>query len=110
MFFESDVFGLLYSDAGAVAVENLTSQIGLWVRNSLIHLGAGYLGFHQWHYHPTFQATFQFLFIAYALLQVVQLWTPGNMAYVALDSVWDLAAVAVGICWAWADVVRGVPK
>ncbi len=110
MSLESDVFSLIYSDFGAVGVEQLTSQFGLWVRNSLIHLWAGYVGYHQWHYHPVLQAVMLSIFIAYCLLQVVQLWTPGDFTLVALDSAWDIVSVAIGITWAWADAMRGVPK
>ncbi|MGH1579058.1 hypothetical protein [Planktotalea sp.] len=107
MYLGSDLLGLGYSDVGAVGVEQLTSQLGLWVRNSIIHLWGGYVGFHQWFYHPTWQAALRMLFIAYCLLQVAQLWTPGDFVWIALDSVWDVGAVAIGICWAWSDAMRG---
>ncbi|PYG29984.1 hypothetical protein [Pelagimonas varians] len=110
MSWENDIFSLMYSDFGAVGVEELTSQFGLWVRNSIIHLWAGYVGFHQWFYHPDLRGTLQAVLIAYCLLQVVQLWTPGDFTLVALDSAWDIVAVAIGISWAWSDAMRGVPK
>lgn len=110
MFLESDLLGLTYSDVGVVGIEKLTSQFGLWVRNSIIHLWVGYVGFHQWFYHPSARAVFSALFNGYCLLQVAQLWTPGDFLWIALDSVWDVAAVVIGINWAWSDAMRGATK
>ena len=99
----SEASKLLLSDVAATSVQSLVSQPGLWVRNSLIHAAAGFVVFFWKVYFPRARAPLDWAFNAYLLLQIVQLWSPGEFWALALDGVFDVLIVAAGwsVAWAW---------
>lgn len=99
---------LLYSDVSTAAIDQLVTKTGLWVRNTLLHFLGPFaltqLWFHFWATRRVLRALLWFV----VGLQVLQLWSPGALLWLAIDGAFDIAVIAGGITAAWWLAMREV--
>lgn len=101
---------LLRSDVSANGIADLVSRDGLWIRNSMIHIGAGFVGWFWALHKPGARVWLHGAFAAYALLQVVQMFSGGSALALAIDGVWDLLSIAIGRAGAMAIAIAPVKR
>lgn len=91
----------LYSDLSTAAIDQLVTRFGLFARNSLIHFGAGF----GWRlvtlFRPDWGVWGAWAFVAYLLLQGVQMASPGPWALLLIDGLWDAVLPVVGFFAGW---------
>ena len=101
---------LLHSDLSAAGVDQLTSRFGLWVRNTMIHWGMGFVAFFVGTYFPEARPGVAVAIAAYALLQVVQMFSPGSFVGLLADGAFDVAILGSGYAMAFALAMRQIPQ
>lgn len=109
MSWEGEIYALLMSDVSSAGVEVLTSKLGLWARNSLIHFSLPFVTTIAYFHAPSLRAWIKVSAALYIALQVAQLWSPGTLSALVLDGIWDVLCAAFGACLAWWLAMRSIP-
>ena len=101
---------LLNSDLSAAGVDQLTSRFGLWVRNTMIHWGMGFVAFFAGTYFPEARGALAAMIACYILLQIVQMFSPGHIGNLLADGVFDVFVLGLGYAMAFTLAMREIPR
>lgn len=111
MWFPDEIARLLQSDVGGASVDQLTSPFGLWVRNTLIHAGAGFGVYFLHMYVAAVTAVHVWcVYGAYIGLQLVQVFTAQRPIAAIGDGLLDIVVAFAGFALAWAVATRDVAR
>ena len=112
MLLVDEFSALLLSDVGSNGLDALVSQPGLWLRNTMIHAGFGFLAFFMSVYAPwATPSRLRWAFAGYVILQGVQLWSEGPFWMLVADGVFDIFVLLAGYffgLWLGGQEVRDV--
>jgi hypothetical protein len=101
---------LLYSDVSTASLDQLVTRWGLWLRNTLVHLESGFILYFVLLHRPQWRDCLIVAVWIYLGLQIVQLWSPGNLRLLVLDGVFDIVIAFSGYALGALVALRGVRR